>query len=176
MSDLSTRPATFARPNGARAALAFSPAEYARRMASLRAIMAEADVPAVLLTSMHNIAYYSGFLYCGFGRNFGLVVTADAATTVTANIDGGQPRRRSHCDNVIYTDWRRGNFWRAVADLVGPAPRLGIEGDRLLDRLAVAFEGAFDNEFVLVAAIPVEGRALRRQVTDMTGMDPRPVD
>ena len=71
MSDLSTRPATFARPNGARAALAFSPAEYARRMASLRAIMAEADVPAVLLTSMHNIAYYSGFLYCGFGRNFG---------------------------------------------------------------------------------------------------------
>ena len=131
MSDLSTRPATFARPNGARAALAFSPAEYARRMASLRAIMAEADVPAVLLTSMHNIAYYSGFLYCGFGRNFGLVVTADAATTVTANIDGGQPRRRSHCDNVIYTDWRRGNFWRAVADLVGPAPRLGIEGDHL---------------------------------------------
>jgi creatinase len=25
---------------------------------------------------MHNIAYYSGFLYCAFGRPYGLVVTA----------------------------------------------------------------------------------------------------
>ncbi len=93
--------------------------------------MADADVPAVLLTSMHNIAYYSGFLYCSFGRPYGCVVTHDACTVVSANIDAGQPWRRSHGEGVIYTDWQRNNYWRAVADLTKGATRLGIEGDHL---------------------------------------------
>ena len=54
--------------NGEKAALAFSPSEYEARLAGLRAIMARAGVGAAVLTSMHNIAYYSGFLYCSFGR------------------------------------------------------------------------------------------------------------
>ena len=93
--------------------------------------MTERSLPAVLFTSMHNIAYYSGFLYCSFGRPFGCVVTKDACTTVSANIDGGQPWRRSIADNVIYTDWQRDNFWRAVRGLIGRADRIGIEGDHL---------------------------------------------
>lgn len=66
--------------------------------------MAQRDIPAVLLTSMQNTAYYSGFLYCAFGRPYGCVVTQDACTTVSANIDAGQPWRRSVDENVIYTD------------------------------------------------------------------------
>lgn len=93
--------------------------------------MASNNLDAVLLTSMQNIAYYSGFLYCSFGRPYGLVVTHDTCTTVSANIDGGQPWRRAHCDNVIYTDWERNNYWRAVAALVGSGRRLGVEGDHL---------------------------------------------
>lgn len=125
------RPEFFSVENGSKAPLPFSGTEYERRIGALRAIMARHDVPAVLLTSMHNIAYHTGFLYCSFGRPYACVVTQDRCVTVSANIDGGQPWRRSHCENVIYTDWRRDNYWRAVADIVGPVTRLAIEGDHL---------------------------------------------
>lgn len=129
--DINTRVKFFTSHNGDKAPLPFSDAEYTRRLTKLREIMAERDIPAVLMTSMHNIAYYSGFLYCSFGRPYGCVVTQDACTTVSANIDAGQPWRRSFADNVIYTDWTRNNFWRAVADLIKGAKRLGIESDHL---------------------------------------------
>ncbi|MGJ5619151.1 aminopeptidase P family protein [Sulfitobacter sp. MF3-043] len=121
----------FTSHNGEKAPLPFSDTEYLRRLTKLREIMAERDIPAVLLTSMHNIAYYSGFLYCSFGRPYGCVVTQDACTTVSANIDAGQPWRRSFADNVIYTDWTRNNYWRAVASLIKGAKRLGIEADHM---------------------------------------------
>ena len=132
MKDFTTeRAAFFSRPNGERAPLPFSQGEYDRRLAKLRGIMAARDIPAVVLTSMQNIAYYSGFLYCSFGRPYACVVTPDTCTTVSANIDAGQPWRRSHCDNIIYTDWQRDNFWRAVASLTGSATRIGVEGDHM---------------------------------------------
>ena len=131
MTDLFDRPDFFTRHNGEKAPLPFSSAEYDRRLSKLRQIMAARDIPVVLLTSMHNIAYYSGFLYCAFGRPYGCVVTQDGCTTVSANIDAGQPWRRSIGENVIYTDWTRDNFWRAVAKLVGGAKRIGIEGDHM---------------------------------------------
>ena len=131
MTDINNRTRFFTCHNGDKAALPFSDAEYERRLGKLRAIMTARDIPAVLLTSMHNIAYYSGFLYCSFGRPYGCVVTQDTCTTVSANIDAGQPWRRSFGDNVIYTDWTRNNYWRAVEKLVAGATRLGIEGDHL---------------------------------------------
>ena len=121
----------FTSHNGEKAPLPFSDTEYLRRLTKLREIMAERDIPAVLLTSMHNIAYYSGFLYCSFGRPYGCVVTQGACTTVSANIDADQPWRRSFADNVIYTDWTRNNYWRAVASLIKGAKRLGIEADHM---------------------------------------------
>ena len=45
------------------------------------------------------------------------VVTADNATTVSAGIDGGQPWPLTHGDNIIYTDWRKDNFYYAVQSL-----------------------------------------------------------
>ena len=131
MSDLNNRPEFFTSHNGDKAPLPFSKGEYERRLTSLRKVMADRDIPVVLLTSMQNIAYYSGFLYCSFGRPYGCVVTQDACTTVSANIDAGQPWRRSVEDNVIYTDWQRNNYWRAVANLTGGAKRIGIEGDHM---------------------------------------------
>ncbi len=124
------RPDFFSREDGEKI-LPFSSAEYARRLSSLRSIMATRDVPAVVFTSMHNVSYYTGFLYCAFGRPYACVVTQEACTVVSANIDGSQPWRRSIADNVIYTDWRRDNFWRAVGELVGQSTRLGIEADHL---------------------------------------------
>jgi creatinase len=131
MMDINKRPHFFTTHNGEKAPLPFSDAEYENRLAKLREIMSAKDIPAVLLTSMHNIAYYSGFLYCSFGRPYGCVVTQNACTTVSANIDAGQPWRRSFSENVTYTDWTRNNYWRAVEKLVGGTGRIGVEQDHL---------------------------------------------
>lgn len=130
-SESPVRPDFFTFHNGEKAKLPFSKSEYERRLAGLRAIMDAQDIEAAILTSMHGIAYYSGFLYCAFGRPYACVVTKDRAVTVSANIDGGQPWRRSVDENVVYTDWQRDNYWRAVRDVVGGAKRVGIEGDHL---------------------------------------------
>ncbi len=49
------------------------------------------DVDAALFTSYHCINYYSGWLYCYFGRKYGMVIDHNKATTISAGIDGGQP-------------------------------------------------------------------------------------
>ncbi|MGV6848776.1 MAG: aminopeptidase P family protein [Marinibacterium sp.] len=125
------RPETYRFHNGDKAWLPFSSEEYDARLAGLRARMQDLGIDAVLLTSMHNIAYYSGFLYCSFGRPYGLVVTPETAVTISAGIDAGQPWRRCHGDNLTYTDWTRDNFWRAVRSVAGTGKILGYEADHL---------------------------------------------
>ncbi|WP_172332564.1 M24 family metallopeptidase [Mangrovicoccus sp. HB161399] len=111
--------------------LPFAPAEYDARLAGLRSAMAEAGIGACVLTSMQAIAYYSGFLYCSFGRPYGLVVTATDSVTVSAGIDAAQPWRRCHGDNITYTDWARNNYWRAVRSVAGEGQAIGYEADHL---------------------------------------------
>ncbi len=111
--------------------LPFAASEYDARLAGLRARMAEAGVEACIFTSMHNIAYYSGFLYCSFGRPYGLVVTASESVTISAGIDAAQPWRRCHGDNITYTDWERNNFWRAIVSVTGTGKRAGYEADHM---------------------------------------------
>ncbi len=111
--------------------LPFAAAEYDARLTGLRAIMAKTGVDACVFTSMHNIAYYSGFLYCSFGRPYGLVVTATESVTISAGIDAAQPWRRCHGDNITYTDWQRDNYWRAILSVTGPSRVIGIEADHL---------------------------------------------
>ena len=138
--------------NGDKAFSPFSDAEMTRRQDDVRGWMAQNDVDAALFTSFHCINYYSGWLYCYFGRKYGMVITQDNATTVSAGIDGGQPWRRSFGDNITYTDWRRDNYFRAVRQLTPGVKRLGIEFDHVsLDfrrQLEAALPGV---EFVDVA-------------------------
>ncbi len=117
--------------NGEKAELPFSDAEYEARLKGLREIMTKAGVDAAVLTSMHNIAYFSGFLYCSFGRPYGLVVTAGDSVTISAGVDAGQPWRRCYGDNLTYTDWKRDNYWRAVRSVAGEGKVVGIERDHL---------------------------------------------
>lgn len=125
------RPEFFQLKNGDHANLPFSDSEYENRLSNLRQLMSQVGVDAVLLTSMHNIAYYSGFLYCAFGRPYACIVTATRCVTISANIDGGQPWRRSYGENIIYTDWKRNNYWRAVKSVLGNINHLGIEADHI---------------------------------------------
>ena len=103
--------------NGDKEYSPFSDQEMARRQNDVRAWMAENDVDACLFTSYHCINYYSGWLYCYFGRKYGLVIDHEQATTISAGIDGGQPWRRSFSNNITYSDWRKDNYFRAVRDL-----------------------------------------------------------
>ena len=70
------RPDFFTLKNGEKVKLPFSNAEYDRRVNNLRTIMDKNNLDMVILSSMHNIAYYTGFIYCSFGRPYGCIVTA----------------------------------------------------------------------------------------------------
>ena len=123
-------------PNGNKVQRTFSDAEYQRRQSQLRQKMAQKQIDTAVFTSIHCINYYSDFLYCAFGRPYALVVDADNATTLSANIDGGQPYRRTFGDNLVYTDWQRDNFFRGLKKLIKGKQRIGIEFDHMsLDRL-----------------------------------------
>src|SRR5699024_6650644 len=124
-------PQTLTIPNGEKVKPVFSDAEMQRRLDALRAVMAERNIDVVLFTSYHNINYYSDFLYCYFGRKYGLVVTQEKSTSISANIDGGQPARRTFGDNVVYTDWHRDNYFVAVKQLIDNGQRVGVEYDHL---------------------------------------------
>jgi len=111
--------------------LPFSDAEYEARLIKLRASMADQGIDACVLTSMHNVAYYSGFLYCSFGRPYAQVVTATETVTFSAGIDAAQPWRRGYGDNITYTDWQRHNYWRAVQSVTGSGKVIGFESDHI---------------------------------------------
>ena len=104
------RPDFFSLQNGSKSKLPFSNKEYEKRLTKIRTIMSKDNLDMIILTSMHNIAYYTGFIYCSFGRPYGCVITEKKIVTISANIDASQPWRHSYCDNVIYTDWKRDNF------------------------------------------------------------------
>ncbi|CAN1558899.1 PepP Xaa-Pro aminopeptidase [Paracoccaceae bacterium] len=124
---------------GKKDTLPFADQEYHDRLQGLREIMELHDLDAVVLTSMHNVAYYSGFLYCSFGRPYACVVTKTECVTISAGIDAGQPWRRSIGDNITYTDWARDNMWRAVASVTGLGKAVGCEADHLTMERAEKF-------------------------------------
>ncbi|WP_246344238.1 aminopeptidase P family protein [Acidocella aromatica] len=129
--------------NGEKVQPTFSAQEMERRLAAIRGYMAERNIDAALFTSYHNICYYSDFLFCYFGRRYGLLVDHNKSTSISAGIDGGQPWRRTFGGNVTYTDWRKDNYFHAVDQLVGGVKRLGIEFDHvnidLLNQLKAEF-------------------------------------
>ena len=128
------RPDFFTLKNGSKVKLPFTQTEYKNRLDKLRTVMNDNDLNMVILTSMHNIAYYTGFIYCSFGRSYGCVVTEKKIITISANIDASQPWRRSVCENIIYTDWKKDSFLKAIVSVVGrdePPKNIGIENDHV---------------------------------------------
>ena len=120
--------------NGKKAKLPFTEKEYSKRVNNLRNVMSKNNLDMIILTSMHNIAYFTGFIYCSFGRPYGCIITSKKISTISANIDASQPWRRSHSDNIIYTDWKRDNFLKAIVSIIGrdePPKNIGIENDHI---------------------------------------------
>ena len=140
------RPDFFTLKNGDKVKLPFTEKEYQRRLDNLRNVMNNNNLDMIILTSMHNIAYYTGFIYCSFGRPYGCVITKNKISTISANIDASQPWRRSHSDNVIYTDWKRDNYLKAIVSVVGrdePPKNIGIENDHVTLDIKEKFTSLF---------------------------------
>jgi len=136
----------FSIKNGSKAKLPFSDSEYKRRQEKLKQVMSKNNLDMIILTSMHNVAYYTGFIYCSFGRPYGCIVTKKKIVTISANIDAGQPWRRSVCDNIIYTDWKRDNFLKAIEAVVGKSKtpkNIGIENDHVTLEMKKKFVSLF---------------------------------
>jgi len=140
------RPDFFELKNGSKVKLPFSDKEYKNRINKIRTLMSKNNLDMIILTSMHNIAYYTGFIYCSFGRPYGCLITEKKITTLSANIDASQPWRRSICDNIIYTDWKRDNFLKAIVSFIGreePPKNVGIENDHVTIEMNHKFKTIF---------------------------------
>jgi len=149
--------------NGSPPPPTFSEGEMYRRIAQLRDHMRDRDIDCCLLTSIHNINYFSDFVYCAFGRNYGLIITAERLTTISANIDGGQPWRQTFGhDNLVYTDWQRGNFFHAVRALADSSQHVGIEFDHVtLENRRKLTEALPSAEFVDVGTATMQMRMIK---------------
>ena len=149
--------------NGSKAVPTFSDAEMQRRLDAIRAHMAKEKIDATLFTSYHCINYYSDFLYCQFGRRYGLLVDHDTSTSISAGIDGGQPWRRTFGGrNVTYTDWQKDNYFHAIRGLAKGVKRLGIEFDHItLDTLALLRAEFRGMEFVDIAGASMRLRMIK---------------
>ena len=150
--------------NGSKAPLPFSDGEYENRLKDLREIIYKNNLDAVILTSMQNIAYYSGFLYCSFGRPYACVVTSKRNIVVSANIDAGQPGRRCYGENLIYTDWKRDNYFKAIISLVGKVKKIGIEKDHLTIERHQNLKDSLDNpEIINIASSAMLQRMIKSE-------------
>ena len=141
------RPDFFTLKNGDKVKLPFTEKEYQKRLDNLRNVMNNNNLDMIILTSMHNIAYYTGFIYCSFGRPYGCIITKKKISTISANIDASQPWRRSHSDNIIYTDWKRDNYLKAIVSIIGrdePPKNIGIENDHVTLDIKEKFTSLFN--------------------------------
>ena len=140
------RPDFFSLKNGSKSKLPFSIKEYEKRLIKIRTVMSKNNLDMIILTSMHNIAYHTGFIYCSFGRPYGCVITEKKIVTISANIDASQPWRHSFCENIIYTDWKRDNFLKAIVSIIGrdkPPKNIGIENDHVTLEMKEKFKSLF---------------------------------
>jgi len=148
--------------NGRKQAPIFTAAEMENRLAELRVQMAAENIDAVIFTSIHNINYYNHFVYCSFGRPYGLVVTQDKLKSITANIDGGQPWRRGFGENVIFTDWEKDNYFKAMQQEVTNIGRVGIEYDHInLENLKKLQDALSDAELVDISKLTMRQRMVK---------------
>ena len=157
-----TRPDFLSIRNGAKAPLTFSVQEMQRRVDALRAQLELMSLDAALFTSIHNVNYFADFVYTSFGRPYALVVSRDRHVTVSANIDYGQPWRQSFDDNIVYTDWRKDNFYRALGEVLPVRGRIGIEFDHVTIDVRCQLETFFPNtQWIDIAPATMQLRMIK---------------
>ena len=87
-------------------------------------------------------------------------MTASDCTTISAGIDAGQPWRRCYGENIIYTDWQRGNYYYAIKSLVPSAKRLGVENDHL----TLSVRDALLDTYGTIALVDIAGATMAQRM------------
>jgi len=148
--------------NGEKSPLLFTTEEYDRRLKNLRKMMADEGLSTVVFTSIHNIAYFSNYVYLSMGRPYALVVTMDKSTSVSALVDGGQPWRRTYGENIVYTDWQKDNYIHAVKEVSSSSPgSVGVEQDHINVLTHKKFEAALGRNLVDIGTVCGNMRMLK---------------
>jgi len=148
--------------NGEKQSSIFSGKEMANRLTKLREKMLIEKLDTVLFTSIHNINYFNHFVYCAFGRPYGLIVKLDKLVSITANIDGGQPWRRGYGDNIIYTDWKKDNYFFALKNEIKGKCRIGVEYDHInLENFKKLQDVLPEAQFVDISKISMKQRMVK---------------
>src|SRR5699024_10275566 len=110
-------------------------------------------------TTLFRSKYFSDFVPSPFGRTFAVVITPQGSTTVTPWVDGGMPWRTTYGDNIVYSDWEKKNFFRAIdrvlADHRITTSRLGIEFDGLKVEEYSSFQSWFEDGELVNMAEPI---------------------
>jgi len=134
----------------------FSDTEFERRVSNVREHMEKEGISACLFTSYHNIVYLSNFLYVSMGRPYGLVITKDKNIVISSYVDYGHPWRTCTGDNIVYTDWRKDNYFQAVKEAIGdlskfdfPTFKIGIESDHMSIQISQKLQNLYAGDATL---------------------------
>ena len=127
----------------------WSVGEMQRRLGNLRALMDEKSLDAVILTSLHNVLYYTGFFCPPFGRLHSAVVPRNGEPALIVSlIEDERPRHCCYLEDIrLFHDWEMSPLENNVR-LFGEVLRdNGIHSGRLgyeEDSVSVSFKAMID--------------------------------
>ena len=116
----------------------FSSSEMSRRLKNIRKSMSENGVDAIVINSVHNTLYYSGFWMVPWGRYQGMVIPLEGDPAVIApRIEFDRPHRMSIYDDVrIY--WDTQSSVEGIVDIIK-----NVLSDRGIENGVIGFEETF---------------------------------
>ncbi len=116
----------------------FTTQEMARRLSSVKRVMAEQGIDAIVLCSVHNTLYYSGFWMVPWGRYQGMVIPREGEPAVIApRIEFDRPHRMS-----VYEDVRI--YWDTQSPVDGIVTMIGdVLAERGIHGGTIGFEETF---------------------------------
>ena len=116
----------------------FSSSEMSRRLKNIRKSMSDNGVDAIVINSVHNTLYYSGFWMVPWGRYQGVVIPLKGDPAVIApRIEFDRPHRMSIYDDVrIY--WDTQSSVEGIVDIIK-----NVLSDRGIENGVIGFEETF---------------------------------
>jgi len=116
----------------------FSSSEMSRRLKNIRKSMSDNGVDAIVINSVHNTLYYSGFWMVPWGRYQGVVIPLEGDPAVIApRIEFDRPHRMSIYDDVrIY--WDTQSSVEGIVDIIK-----NVLSDRGIENGVIGFEETF---------------------------------
>lgn len=147
----------------------WSTGEMARRLKNLQRLLEEKDLDAAILTSIHNVLYYTGWYCPPVGRLHSAVIPRKGEPAlIVSTIEDTRPRYCCYYDDVrLFDDWSmspQSNNIRLYTEILrdrGIARgRLGIE----TDTVSIAFKAMLDEKLKGFDFVDVSTDTMRQRL------------